>query len=69
MKKRALFETLPLLFFALVILSKELALRSLEEALNLGLDPKIAEREREEVQNRRENENPSGRYQQQRTDP
>ena len=35
---------------------REDALRSLEEALNLGLDPKIAERERVEVQNRRESE-------------
>jgi len=34
----------------------EEALRSLEEALNLGLDPKIAERERVEIQNRRESE-------------
>ena len=35
---------------------REEALRSLEEALNLGLDPKIAERERVEIQNRRESE-------------
>ena len=35
---------------------REDALRSLEEALNLGLDPKIAERERVEIQNRRESE-------------
>ena len=34
----------------------EESLRSLEEALNLGLDPKIAERERVEIQNRRESE-------------
>ena len=34
----------------------EEALHSLEEALNLGLDPKIAERERVEIQNRRESE-------------
>ena len=35
---------------------REEALLSLEEALRLGLDPKIAERERVEIQNRRESE-------------